>query len=85
MGGIHHAEDAFRPGRILTQVEQDIPRDALVGGVCTEAVTSRQVEQLDLFSMLSDELPRFLFDGHAGVVGDLLTQAGEGVEERGLP
>ena len=43
MRGIHHAEDTARARRVLPEIHEDIARDALVGGVCTEAVAARQV------------------------------------------
>ena len=84
MGGVDHAEDALGARRVLTQIEQDVAGDALVGGVTTDAVTAGQVEQLHLLAVLADELARLLLHGDAGIVGDLLAEAGQRVEERGL-
>ncbi len=84
MGGVDHAEDAPWARRILTQIEQDVAGDALVGSVTPDAVAARKIEQLHLLAMLADELARLLLDGDSGIVADFLAKTGECVEERGL-
>jgi hypothetical protein len=84
MRGIDHAEDAFRTRCVLTQIEQDVTGDSLVGGMRPEAVAARKIKELDLFAMLTDELARLFLHGNPGIVGDLLPKAGQRIEERGL-
>ena len=84
MRGVDHAEDALGTGRVLTQVKKHVAGDPLVGCMGPDAVAARQVEQFDFLAMLADELARLLFHGDAGIVGNLLAQPRQDVEEGGL-
>jgi hypothetical protein len=85
IGGIDHADDTVRTRRIGPAAQQHIPQNGLIGRAGIQAVSARQVDQPQFFAMLAVALADLLFDGHAGVVGHLLLQAREQVEERGLP
>jgi len=47
-----------------------------------EAVDARQVDQVDLVVMRVAQTPHALLDGDAGIVGYLLPDSGEAVEQR---
>ena len=81
MGGVDHAEDALGPRCVLTQIEEDVASDAFVGSVRADAVTAREIEQLNPFSMLADELTGLFLHGDAGIIGHLLSQSCQGVEK----
>ena len=84
MRGVDHAEDALGTRRVLTKIEKHVAGDTLVGGVGPDAVAARQVEQLDPLAVLSDELARLLLHGDARIVGNLLAQPRQDIEEGGL-
>src|SRR5581483_3227976 len=68
---------------VLDLAEQHLARHSLVFGLRVEAVESRQVEH-DRSRLLAAEKAFFLFDRHARVIRNLLSKAGERVEERRL-
>ena len=84
MGGVDHAENTLRSRGVLTEIEEHVAGDPFIGGMGPDAVAARQIEQLDLLAMLADELPRFFFDRDARVIGNLLPETGQRIEERGL-
>ena len=55
---------------------------AWAGGV--EAVSARQIEHGVVLAGRRVQATFLALDGHAGVVGDLLATAGQGVEQSGL-
>ena len=69
-------------GRELAQ--HRVARDLLVRRAGAQRIGARQVDDLDRPAGGRREAPDLLLDRHAGIVGDLLAAAGEGVEQRRL-
>ena len=63
---------------------EHVPRHALVEGAGREPVQPRQVHQLHAAVAVQPRHADVLLDGDAGIVGDLLPQPGQPVEEGGL-
>ena len=81
--GVHDHDHQRRRGHVGEPVEEDVARDFLIERLGAEAVSARQVEDGDALRAL--ERAFLALDGDACVVADLRAQAGERVEERGLP
>ena len=83
VGGIHDGDDDVRPGLPLLAAEDDVDGDHLVGAARRQAVGAGQVDQVERLAG-AGHLAFLRLDGDAGIVADVLAQAGEGVEQSGL-
>lgn len=63
---------------------QNVHGDAGVFRVGIEAVDAGEIDEDEVAASDAAEFAEVLLDGDAGVVGDLLAQTGEAVEERGF-
>ena len=64
--------------------QHDVARDLLVGRARAQGIGAGQVDHLDRPAGRRGERADLLLDRDAGIVGDLLAAAGQGVEQRGL-
>src|SRR5260370_403253 len=64
--------------------EEHVARDGLVRRAGREGIRAGKIDELDRFAVLRVGLAHLLLDGDAGIVADLLFQAGERVEQRAL-
>ncbi len=71
-------------GRAGHLAAQHIDGDARVLGVRRERVDAGQIDEGEVFTADSSHGAHALFHGHAGIVGHLLAQAGQAVEEGGF-
>jgi hypothetical protein len=78
--GVGHHEHDVRTLHALQTAEEHVERQELVRRVRGQRVEAGQVDELRLGLSQAEEA-EVLLHGHAGVVADLLAQAGEGVEE----
>ena len=78
IGGIHHVHDD-----IGLLVEQKVARYALLGREGGQRIRAGQVHDFDPLPGMA-VVAAFFIDGYAGVVGNVLLQAREGVEQGGL-
>jgi hypothetical protein len=85
VGGVDDDDDGVGGGGVGALAAEDLAGDDLVGGSADEGVGAGEVDDVGpgLGAVGGDELGAadLFLDGDAGVVGDLLTEAGEGVEE----
>ena len=84
VAGIDHADDAIRLGRVGAPPQQHIPRDGLVRRASAQAVRAGKVEDSQQLAVLVVAGALLFLDRHPGVVGHLLGEAGQGVEQRRL-
>jgi hypothetical protein len=82
--GVDDAKDPVRLWSIGPPAEQHIARHGFVGRTRGERVCAGEIDDGDGLSVLRVGGADLLLDGHAGIVADLLFQAGERVEERAL-
>jgi hypothetical protein len=83
VGGVRDGHDDVGPDLALLLAEDDVNGHHLVGAARRQAVGARQVDQVESPSG-AGHVPLLGFDGDAGVVADVLPQAGQGVEESRL-
>ena len=84
VGRVHHEDDQVGRRGVGLQAQQHVAHDDLVGRPGTQAVAAGQVEQLDAASGGERADPELLLHRDARVVGDLLPQSRERVEQRRL-
>jgi len=84
IGGIRDTEKKI--GNLFSwhAAQHEIARDFFIRAACAQGIAAGQIENLDLPSLRRRELTGFSFDRHTGIIGNLLTAAGQGVEQRGL-
>ena len=63
---------------------QHIHRNLLVFGLGRKAIDAGKVDERDFLTFGVAHVAGVMFDGDAGKIADLLAQAGEAIEERGL-
>jgi hypothetical protein len=77
-------DDEVRRRRVSPQAAQHFHRHVLIGRAANQTVCARQIDDVHPSPVIELASAGFLFNGDAGVVGDLLPQAGERVEDRRL-
>ena len=82
--GIDHRHDQVGRRRVRAQAAQHRHRHVLVGRLRDQAIGAGQVNDLDRATIRQHGASGLLLDRDAGIVGDLLPQSGEGIEQRGL-
>jgi hypothetical protein len=82
--GIENQQNGVGLGRAGHFAAQHVDGDARVFRVGSERVDAGQIDEGEVVAADAGHEAHALLDGDAGVVGDLLAQAGEAVEERGL-
>ena len=76
-------DDHVRPGFALLLAEDHIDGHHLIGAARRQAVGAGQVDQVERLAA-AGHLAFLGLDGDAGIVADVLAQAGQGIEESGL-
>ena len=84
IGCVEHADDQVRALFAAGTTGQYIAGDSLIGRAGMQAVGAWQIEQAQRLACSAEQTPFLAFDGHAGVVGDLLVAAGQAIEKGGL-
>ncbi len=81
IAGIDDNDDDVRAFHIRPNSAEDFHRDLFIGGAADEAVGAGQIDDVAPAAIGQLAAADFFFDGYAGIVGDFLAQAGEGVED----
>ena len=84
IGGIDDQQDGVRRRQVRHLAQQHASSHALVLRPGREAVDARQIHQGDLPAILHPDLAQALFYRYSRIVGHLLPEPGEAVEERGF-
>ena len=85
VGGIGDDHDQIRRGHVGHALEQDVAGDLFVGGLRTQGIGSREIQNGDRMEGVgSGEGAFFSLHRDPGVVADAGAKAGQGVEQRGL-
>src|ERR1035437_2385358 len=84
MGYIQHQQNRVWARQAVHLTGQHLDGNAFIVGIRRQAVHTRQIDDPDLVSA-ARQYAHALLDRHAWVIADLLTQAGETIEERRLP
>ena len=85
VGGIGDDHDQIRRGHVGHALEQDVAGDLLVGGLRTQGISSREIQNGDRMEGVgSGEGAFFSLHRDPGVVADAGAKAGQGIEQRGL-
>ena len=88
IGSVEDDDQHVRRAFALEFARHDIARHCLVRACGIEAVGAGQVEQFDGLAPSipgrQSEAPCLTLDRDAGIIGDLLARAGQGVEQRAL-
>ena len=82
--GVEHEQREVGQRGVGLDAQEHVAHDHFVRRARAEAVGARQIQHLDRASAGERAEARLLLHGHAGIVGDLLPQARELVEEGGL-
>ncbi len=82
--GIEHQQDSVGLGRAGHFALEHVDGDARVLRVGTERVDAGQIDEGEVVAAHAGHQAHALLDGDAGVVGDLLAQAGEAIEKSGF-
>ncbi len=82
--GVEHEQREVGQGSVGLDAQEHVAHDHFVRRARTEAVGARQIQHLDRASPGERAEAGLLLHGHAGIVGDLLPQSRELVEEGGL-
>ena len=64
--------------------EQHIAGHGFIGRTHLQAVAAGQIEQFHRLAVAAEKAARLFLDGHAGIIADLLPQAGQRIEDRAL-
>ncbi len=84
IGGVADANHQVGRRFVLDLTQHGVAGDLLVGRARAQGIGAGQVEDLDRPAGRRGEAADFLFDRDAGVVGDLLATAGQGIEQSRL-
>ena len=84
MGYIEHQQNRIRARQAVHSAGQHVHSDAFIVGIRRQAVHAGQIDDSDLVSAASQHT-HALLNRHARVIADLLTKAGQTIEERRLP
>ena len=84
MGYIQHQQNRIRARQAVHSTGQHVDSDTFIVGIGGQAVHAGQVDDSDLVSSASQHT-HALLNRHARVIADLLTKAGQTIEERRLP
>ena len=81
---IYHSDQQVGHGLAGPSTEQHIAYHLLVDAAGIETVGTRKIEHANTLPARGVQRALFAFDGNPGVVGDLLSAAGQQIEERRL-
>ena len=84
MGYIEHQQNRIRDEAGRPFAGQHVHGDAFIVGIRRQAVDAGQIDDPDLVSSARQQT-HTLLNRHAWVIADLLTKAGQTIEERRLP
>ena len=82
--GIENQQNGVGLGRAGHLALEHVDGDARIFRVGSERVDAGKIDEREVVAAHAGHEAHALLDGDAGIVGDLLAQAGEPIEERGL-
>ena len=82
---IHHTENRVRAGHTRRFSMENLPRNFLIRRTWIQTVQSREIDQLNRFSVKGEGCAGSFFDRHTRIVAHPLTQTGQGIKKSALP
>ena len=82
---IQHNDQSVRAAMAFQIAQHDIAGHRFVKTVRIKAICTRQVDHFDRPAVGKRSATGFALNRHAGIIGNLLTRASQGVKQRALP